>query len=174
MPSEQAGADGAPPLFTDFSYDNLGFPRNPENPTYRMPKEFNPDGAAWIDPGLGGFLAKVPRFAHLAEQNLGKHKVPTLRNADKRPRAGFVKAFGHNGVFKSLKETVHFYNTRDVLPPCEATPDAKPGLNCWARPEVAAGRQITPPTTPCLPPCAGPGPASGWSSPIRCRTRTSP
>jgi len=101
-------------------------------------KEFNPDGAAWVDPGLGGFLAGVPRFAHLAEQNLGKHKVPTLRNVDKRPSAGFVKAFGHNGVFKSLKEIVHFYNTRDVLPACEATPDAKPGLNCWGKPEVAA------------------------------------
>ncbi|MHB8791167.1 MAG: cytochrome-c peroxidase [Desulfobulbaceae bacterium] len=132
------GGDGAPPLFTDFSYDNLGFPKNPENPTYRMPKDFNPDGAAWADPGLGGFLADVPRFAHLAEENLGKHKVPTLRNVDKRPSAGFVKAFGHNGVFKSLKEVVHFYNTRDVLPTCEATPDAKPGLNCWAKPEVAA------------------------------------
>lgn len=86
---------------------------------------------------LGGFLAGVPRFTHLAEQNLGKHKVPTLRNVGKRPRPGFVKALGHNGVFKSLKEIVHFYNTRDVLPPCEATPDAKPGMNCWAKPEVA-------------------------------------
>ncbi|HBI14863.1 MAG TPA: cytochrome C [Desulfobulbaceae bacterium] len=132
------GADGSPPLFTDFSYDNLGFPKNPENPTYRMPREFNPDGAAWVDPGLGGFLADVPRFAHLAEENKGRHKVPTLRNVDQRPHAGFVKSYGHNGVFKSLKEIMHFYNTRDVLPACEATPDAKPGLNCWPRPEVAA------------------------------------
>jgi len=31
-----------------------------------------------------------------------------------RPYGGFVKAFGHNGVFKSLEEIVHFYNTRDV------------------------------------------------------------
>ncbi len=44
----------------------------------------------------------------------GKHKVPTLRNVDKRPYPGFVKAYGHNGYFKSLKEIVHFYNTRDV------------------------------------------------------------
>ena len=41
-------------------------------------------------------------------------KVPTLRNVDKRPSPGFVKAFGYNGYFKSLKEIVHFYNTRDV------------------------------------------------------------
>ena len=132
------GEDGAPPLFTDFSYDNLGLPKNPENPTYRMPRELNPDGAAWIDRGLGGFLAGVPRFAHLADRNQGRHKVPTLRNVDRRPQPDFVKAFGHNGVFKSLKEIVHFYNTRDVLPDCAATPEAKPGQNCWATPEVAA------------------------------------
>ena len=36
------------------------------------------------------------------------------------PRPNFVKAYMHNGYFKSLKEVVHFYNTRDVLPRCEA------------------------------------------------------
>src|SRR5665811_1893190 len=66
------------------------------------------------DPGLGGFLASVPDYAQYADANLGKHKVPTLRNVDKRPYLGFVKAYGHNGYFKSLKEIVHFYNTRDV------------------------------------------------------------
>ena len=131
------GKDGSPPLFTDFSYDNLGLPKNPANPTYQMPKELNPDGAAWVDPGLGGFLAGVPRFAHLAESNRGLHKVPTLRNVDKRPEQDFVKAFGHNGVFKSLKELVHFYNTRDTLPACTAISDAKFGVNCWDSPEVA-------------------------------------
>jgi len=40
--------------------------------------------------------------------------VPTLRNVDKRPNASFVKAYGHNGYFKSLEDIVHFYNTRDV------------------------------------------------------------
>jgi hypothetical protein len=25
------------------------------------------------------------------------------------------EAYGHNGYFKSLKENVHFYNTRDTL-----------------------------------------------------------
>ena len=40
---------------------------------------------------------------------------------DLRPEEGFVKAFMHNGVFKSLKEVVHFYNARDVddFPPPE-------------------------------------------------------
>jgi len=37
-----------------------------------------------------------------------------------RPTPSFVKAYMHNGYFKSLKEVVHFYNTRDVLPECKA------------------------------------------------------
>jgi cytochrome c peroxidase len=41
-------------------------------------------------------------------------KVPTLRNVDLRPNRQFVKAYGHNAYFKSLKEIVHFYNTRDT------------------------------------------------------------
>jgi cytochrome c peroxidase len=41
-------------------------------------------------------------------------KLPTLRNVDKRPHSGFIKAFGHNGFFKSLEDITHFYNTRDV------------------------------------------------------------
>jgi cytochrome c peroxidase len=118
----QPGPGGEPPLFTDFTYDNLGVPRNPDNPFYSMPRKWNPMGAAWIDPGLGGFLATVPEWAHLAEDNLGKHKVPTLRNVDLRPYPEFVKAFGHNGFFKSLEEITHFYNTRDVEP--------------WPEPEV--------------------------------------
>jgi cytochrome c peroxidase len=99
------------PLFTDFTYDNLGVPANPLNPFYSMPKKWNPDGVNWVDLGLGGFLDSIGEDS-VAE--LGKHKVPTLRNVDKRPDPTFVKAYGHNGFFKSLKEIVHFYNTRDV------------------------------------------------------------
>jgi cytochrome c peroxidase len=135
-----------PPLFTDFTFDNLGVPKNPKNPFYKMDKVYldngspiNPQGAAWIDPGLGGFLQSRPDYAMYAAENWGKHKVPTLRNVDKRPGnknlgpfledvdmpapEGFPKAFMHNGVFKSLKEVVHFYNTRDV--------------EDWPAPEVA-------------------------------------
>jgi len=100
-----------------------------------MPKPFNPDGPAWIDEGLGGYLKTVPRFATLAPANRGKHKVPTLRNVDLRPSADFVKAFGHNGYFKSLEAIVHFYNTRDALPRCDSLKEALPGKNCWPAPE---------------------------------------
>ncbi|HEX5043638.1 MAG TPA: cytochrome c peroxidase [Candidatus Polarisedimenticolaceae bacterium] len=122
------------PLFTDFSYDNLGIPRNPENPFYNEP-EFNPEGASWTDLGLGGFLQSRVDYQAYAYGELGKHKVPTLRNVDKRPDATFVKAYGHNGYFKSLEEIVHFYNTRDVLPTCDEF--GTPGVNCWPEPEVA-------------------------------------
>lgn len=135
-PSRPA-ADGSPPLFTDFTYDNLGIPKNPQNPWYRMPKKFNPAAAGWIDTGLAGFVSGVPRFADHAADSRGKHKVPTLRNVDKRPEPGFVKAYGHNGYFKSLGEIVHFYNTRDVLPACAHNRGAKPSRNCWPVPEVA-------------------------------------
>jgi cytochrome c peroxidase len=37
-----------------------------------------------------------------------------MRGADKRPSPNFVKAYMHNGVFKSLKDVVHFYNKRNI------------------------------------------------------------
>lgn len=129
---------GKLPLFTDFTFDNLGTPRNPENPFYTQ-TDFNPDGYDWVDLGLGGFLESRSEYARMAEENYGKHKVPTLRNVDKRPYEGFVKAFGHNGYFKSLKGIVHFYNTRDVKPVCDdpLTTEADAlAQNCWPVAEV--------------------------------------
>ena len=49
----------------------------------------------------------------------------------------FVKAYGHNGYFKSLKAIVHFYNTRDVLPRCQPG-DPGEGTTCWPAPESTA------------------------------------
>jgi cytochrome c peroxidase len=163
-----ADQPGDKDLFTDFTYDNLGIPRNPENPFYRMDQvtlddgsPINPQGAAWIDPGLGGFLEKLAdpsnqswrtlpyvtaikgftnaRLTRLAAQNYGKQRVPTLRNLDKRPNSDFPKAYGHNGYFKSLWSIVHFYNTRDARPTC-ADPFTKESdalaQGCWPAPEV--------------------------------------
>jgi cytochrome c peroxidase len=102
-----------PPLFTDYSFDNLGVPRNVYNPVY------DTRGLDWVDKGLGGFLAFRPEYAGMAEENEGSQKVPTLRNVDLRPNPAFVKAFTHNGYFKTLKGIVHFYNTRDVKSVCD-------------------------------------------------------
>jgi len=119
----QLGSNGEPPLFTDFTYDNLGVPRNPQNPFYAAPRKWNPLGLDWVDLGLGGFLESAGYTPEEYEAEHGKQKVPTLRNVDLRPYEGFVKAYGHNGVFKSLEDIVHFYNTRDVedWPPPEVS-----------------------------------------------------
>jgi cytochrome c peroxidase len=116
-------------LFTDFTFDNLGIPPNPSNPA----------SAGFVDPGLGGFLMSIGYDEDVYSSEWGKHKVPTLRNVDLRPSAGFVKAYGHNGYFKTLEGIVHFYNTRDVLPTCPgAYPEAQAlAAGCWPAPEVA-------------------------------------
>jgi len=102
--------DGSPPLFTDFTYDNLGVPRSPENPFYSLPPELNPDGFAFVDLGLGTTVDDP------AEN--GKFRVPTLRNV------AITGPYMHNGVFKTLFQVVAFYNSRD--------------LGGWPDPEVAA------------------------------------
>ena len=105
--------DGTPALFTDFTYDNLGAPPNPENPFYLLGPEHNKEGYAFRDLGLGAFLDD-PR------EN-GKFRVPTLRNVAVTP------PYLHNGVFKTLYQVVSFYNTRDVAPWPE--PEIKDNLN---------------------------------------------
>jgi cytochrome c peroxidase len=123
------------PLFTDFTYDNLGVPKNPQNPFYMMDQVFidgnpiNPLGENWIDYGLGAYLTTTSEWAGYAQINMGKFKVPTLRNVDKRPGTHFPKAYMHNGVFKSLHEVVQFYNTRDV--------------GSWPAPEVSQNINTT-------------------------------
>ena len=122
---------GQRPEFTDHTYDNLGVPANPENPIYQTVPGF-------VDYGLGGFVMSRPEWTALASGEMGKMKVPTLRNVDLRPDPGAIKAYMHNGVFKSLEEVVRFYNTRDVLPTCGSSASrADWGEVCWPPPEVA-------------------------------------
>lgn len=128
-----------PPLFTDYTYDNLGVPRNPQNPFYRA-KSFNADGADWIERGLMAYLETDPLYEKSAAGQLGKVRVPTVRNVDMRPAPDFAKAFMHNGYFKTLKGVVHFYNTRDTKPRCEnalTTEADAMKQGCWPEPEVA-------------------------------------
>ena len=125
-------SNGQQALFTDYTFDNLGVPQNPDNPAGVAPD--------FVDPGLGGFLEKAgyPEDVYLAEW--GKQKVPTLRNVDLRPDADDVKAYAHNGYFKTLEGIVNFYNTRDVKPTCPdpLTTEADAlAQGCWPAPEVA-------------------------------------
>jgi len=138
------GGPGEEPLFTDFTASNLGLPRNAALPFYQenAPDQFgytaNPNSVKYVDPGVGGFLAGPLNpnrdWAAMSKSFLGKYKTPTLRNVDKRPRADFVKAYMHNGYLKSLKEVVHFYNTRDALPRCKPG-DSGEKVTCWPAPE---------------------------------------
>ena len=95
------GPYAAKALFTDYTYDNLGIPKNPNIP-------------GGPDLGLGAIVNDVLQY--------GKFKVPTLRNIAVAP------PYGHNGYFKSLKEIVHFYNPRDVLAAGWPPPEVPPNL----------------------------------------------
>jgi cytochrome c peroxidase len=108
---DKPAADGSPPLFTDFGYDNLGIPKNPANKYYTLPSSVNPLGADYVDYGLSAPIHN-PRQA-------GKFKAPTLRNI------ALTAPYGHNGYFADLQSIVHFYNTRDV--------------GTWDAPEVSFG-----------------------------------
>jgi cytochrome c peroxidase len=152
------GGPGEDPLFTDFTASNIGTPANPRLPYYAEqrpdPRGYvaNPAGAAYVDPGVAGFLTGQnllsqpssvdARWRGLEAATAGRFQVPTLRNVDKRPRSEFVKSYGHNGYFRSLKEIVHFYNTRDVLPRCHAD-DPGEGTTCWPAPESLANLNKT-------------------------------
>lgn len=120
------GPKGEPPLFTDFTYDNLGVPRHPDNPFYGQDKAHNPDGARFVDRGLGAAV-KQP-----AED--GKFKVPTLRNIAR------TAPYMHNGYFTTLRGVVAFYNDRDARKRCpNDLPEAEAlKRRCWPAAEVAA------------------------------------
>ncbi|WP_240943424.1 cytochrome-c peroxidase [Janthinobacterium lividum] len=93
------GDHGTPPLFTDFSFDNLGVPRNT-----RIPATADP---AYFDLGLCG-----PDRTDLTTKGelCGAFKVPSLRNVATR------QVFFHNGVFDNLTDALRFYVRRDTHP----------------------------------------------------------
>lgn len=91
--------DAKGPLFTNYTYANIGLPANTADDV--------PSG----DLGLGGFLATddaPEEFKADAAAQDGKFKVPTLRNV------ALTAPYGHNGYFATLREMVVFKNTRDT------------------------------------------------------------
>jgi len=166
-----AVAGAGPDLWTSFAYANTGVPKNPNNPYYTQtnaqtnPLGFNPLGANYVDYGLGDFLypANNLPIGNLGAGSNGQgdylaingtFKIPTLRNVDKRPNPNFVKAYGHNGFFKSLPQVVHFYNTRnlttqpgEVIDFTQANPYAGlKGQPLWPPPEVPSPVTLRNPT----------------------------
>src|ERR1700747_1185886 len=168
--SEDTGkAASANPLFTCFGSANEGLPLNPRDAIYyqNTPDQFgftaNPDGFAFRDLGMGSFLRGVAapnpnsNWTQFAPSVDGQFQVSSARNVAMTPpqcpttEAGstpyFQKGFFHNGYIKSLKQLVHFYNTRDVYPynvtsgHCPAGTTEK--VDCWPMAEVKNNEDMT-------------------------------
>ena len=158
------------PLFTCFGYTNEGLPLNPRDAFYYQttPDSLgftaNPDGFGYRDLGMGTFLrsgfgsAPSPNAEWTSQAPLrdGRFQVSSARNAGmapsqcpttEAPGPYFQKGFFHNGYIKSLKQLVHFYNTRDVYPfpvtsgHCPAGTTEK--VDCWPMPEVKNNLDMT-------------------------------
>jgi cytochrome c peroxidase len=152
-------ATNVAPMFTDFTYNNLGLPRNVILPWYSedTPDQFgftgNPLGPGFTDEGIGlfldGYYGTPPnlswgQFLPFFE---GKFQTSTTRDVGQVPYPGFVKAYMHNGYLLSLKEVVHFYNTRDVYPQPVLSGNCPAGtvekVTCWPMPEDPNNENMT-------------------------------
>jgi cytochrome c peroxidase len=110
LASDYGGAAPAPrdryarnTLFTDYGYENIGIPAVPVDLLGAKG-----GSSPQPDPGLGGTMQRGGMGAASAYWEQGKFKTPTLRNIEKSA------PYGHNGYFQTLRDIVHFYNTRDV------------------------------------------------------------
>jgi cytochrome c peroxidase len=163
-------AASANPLFTCFGSANEGLPLNPRDAFFYQtkPDSFgftpNPLGFGYRDLGLGTFLrsgfgsapnpnASWRQFAASAD---GQMQVSSARNValtppqcptTEAPGPYFQKAFFHNGYIKSLKQLVHFYNTRDRYAFNVTSGHCPPGttekVDCWPMPEVRNNLDMT-------------------------------
>ena len=158
------------PLFTCFGSANEGLPLNPRDAIYYQttPDSFgftgNPLGFGYRDLGLGTFLRSGPGAApnpnstwtQFAPTTDGQMQVSSARNVamtppqcptTEAPGPYFQKEFFHNGYIKSLKQLVHFYNTRDRFKfnvtsgHCPVGTTEK--VNCWPMPEVPNNIDMT-------------------------------
>ena len=123
--------DGTHPLFTDFTYDNIGIPKNFASDFLNNPAEFNPAESEFVDFGLGGIVGDPDLY--------GAFKVTTLRNI------GITGPYGHNGYFSDLDSVIDFYATRDVKPICtDPTLDSISASvqGCWPAAEFAATMNV--------------------------------
>jgi cytochrome c peroxidase len=96
---DRPSPDGLPPMFTDYQYEALGVPRNPALAANRDP--------AYYDLGICGPYRSDMRSE---VKYCGMFLTPTLRNTATR------QVFFHNGVYRSLKQVLDFYDFRDTEP----------------------------------------------------------
>jgi cytochrome c peroxidase len=158
------------PLFTCFGSANEGLPKNPRVAFYyettpdSVGYTVNPAGYSYTDYGLGTFLrsgygsAPSPNstWRQFASTVDGQMQVMTARDAGfappqcpttEAPGPYFQKEFFHNGYIKSLKQLVHFYNTRDKYRMAVSSGNCPAGttekVNCWPEPEVSQNIDMT-------------------------------
>jgi cytochrome c peroxidase len=158
------------PLFTCFGSANEGVPLNPGDAFYYQTKPdsygfiANPYGFGYRDLGLGSFLRSA--FGSGPNPNLnwkqyaptvdGQMQVSSVRDVastppqcptTEAPGPYFQKAFFHNGYFKSLKQVVHFYNTRDKyaypVTSGHCPKETMEKVDCWPMPEVRNNIDMT-------------------------------
>ena len=158
------------PLFTCFGSANEGVPLNPRDAFYYQTKPdsygfvANPYGFGYRDLGLGTFLRSG--FGSGPNPNIswrqyaptvdGQMQVVTARNVamtppqcptTEAPGPYFQKGFFHNGYIKSLKQLVHFYNTRDKYAYAATSGHCPAGttekVDCWPMPEVRNNIDMT-------------------------------
>jgi cytochrome c peroxidase len=164
--NDTGGAADMRPLFTCFGYANEGLPLNPRVALYYQtaPDRFgftpNPNGFGYRDLGLGAFLRSAAnpnsQWVQFAPTSDGQMQTSTARNVamtppqcptTEAPGPYFQKEFFHNGYIKSLKQLVHFYNTRDVYPfnvTSGHCPEGKTEkVDCWPMPEVPNNIDMT-------------------------------
>jgi cytochrome c peroxidase len=158
------------PLLTCFGSANEGLPLNPRDAFYYQTKPdaygftANPYGFGYRDLGLGTFLrsgfgsgptpnASWKQYAPTVD---GQMQVSSARDVamtppqcptTEAPGPYFQKGFFHNGYIKSLKQLVHFYNTRDKYAYPVTSGHCPPGttekVDCWPMPEVKNNIDMT-------------------------------
>jgi cytochrome c peroxidase len=169
--TDTSAAANVEPVFTCFGSANEGLPLNPRNAFYYQttPDFFgftpNPYGFGYRDLGMGTFLrsgfgsAPNPNASWIpfAPSTDGQFQVSTARNVAMTPTQCpttdapgpyFQKEFFHNGYIKSLKQLVHFYNTRDTAYAYPVTsghcpPGTVEKVTCWPMPEVRNNLDMT-------------------------------
>ena len=168
--TDTSTAANVTPVFTCFGSANEGLPKNPRVAFYyeSTPDSLgftpNPGGFTYTDFGLGTFLrsgfgsAPNPNssWTQYAATVDGQMQVATARDvamvppqckSTEAPGPYFQKEFFHNGYIKSLKQLVHFYNTRDVYAYAVESGNCPAGtvekVTCWPEPEVPQNVDMT-------------------------------
>jgi cytochrome c peroxidase len=96
----ETSTDPAESMFTDYGYDAVALPRNRDLPENRTTGPFD----------LGLCERKDTTTPSNDEKWCSNFRTPSLRNVAVR------ESFGHNGVYKKLRDVVAFYALRAVAP----------------------------------------------------------